>query len=448
MNTIFWIFSIFSIICIIWNIIHYKNYFSILTYTLFGVYIPLFLSFVNWSSYHIEKRSSIFYLIFIGLDIICIIFAFVNTKSISVIKNVKFIKKKSVIPMELYNIVYIICVLLENKYLSGYYFPSLNGLDVHTGRMPFIYFITTATYVVVIGDVIEFLSTKKIKYIVYAVGSFLINVVSKSARVDAGIALIQVGSFLLFCYLSQEKKVIKNEMVIKKKKSRLLIIALITIVFIFIVGKGMEIGNDRMNSFGKYKTVYSKGISYTGPDSPSDFLSYYYGYFALSFDNLDYNIKYTACKQNFIGLNSFRCLYFGLLQFDNIFGLDGGASSRANMIRCKGAAVATTFWDFYYDYDVLSFIPIVITFLIALFFTRRLIKEQSALMYISYFFWIPLWMFSSFDNRSYDFQIIWQLLIMWLIYRNRFVLITDENNKNNVYRNIKKKIIKVGRIKV
>ena len=83
-------------------------------------------------------------------------------------------------------------------------------------------------------------------------GSFLINVVSKSARVDAGIALIQVGSFLLFCYLSQEKKVIKNEMVIKKKKSRLLIIALITIVFIFIVGKGMEIGNDRMNSFGKY----------------------------------------------------------------------------------------------------------------------------------------------------------------------------------------------------
>lgn len=442
----FWILSICTVILIIINIVKKKTFFSILTYTLIGIYLPLFLSFMDWSYYHIDNKTWEFYYIFILLDIICIIYSFGEKKTISSIKNIQFLKKKNKIPIEIYNVIYILCVLIENIYLSGFLFPSLKGMDVHTGRMPFIYFITTGVYIVLIGDIIEFLCTKKIKYIIYAIICFLINIISKSARVDAGIAIIQIISFILLYYLSKEKRIAKNDNVIVKKKSKFIILIVLIIAVVILIGKGMEVGNERMNSYGKYKTVYTEGIRYDGPDSPNDFLAYYYGYFSLSFDNLNYNIEHATSKINLVGLNSFRCLYFGIFQFDNLFGLNGGASSRANLIRCKGAAVSTIFWDFYYDYDILFFIPVIITFYIASLITKIFVKKQTVMTYILYFFWIPLWMFSSFDNRSYDFQIIWQIIIMWIIYRNRFVMITDDNRNTVSYHNAK--IFKKRRFKI
>ena len=385
------------------------------------------MSFLDWSSFHISDRSGFFYYVFICLNIICIASIFVRKGNLGDIRNVHFLRKNKVIPIEIYNLIYIGCVLLENRYLSGYLFPSLHGLDVHTGRMPFIYFITTATYIIVVGDIIEFITTHRVRYVAYAVFAAILNVVSKAARVDAGIAIIQVGSFILFYFLSKEKKIKVGNKTKKKKKNNLPLLIATAVIVLIIVSNGIKVGDDRMNSYGMYNTVYSIGIGYHGPASGGELLPYYYGYFGLSFDNLAFNIDHSETKNNYVGLNAFRCLYFGILQFDNLFDLDGSATVKANTIRCKAAAVTTIFWDFYYDYGIFIFIPISITFFIAIFLSKRLVKKQNIFYLLLYFFWIPLWMFGSFDNRMYDFQIIWQVLILWLIYRNRFVLITDTN---------------------
>jgi hypothetical protein len=397
------------------------------------------MSFLDWSPYHVADRSLEFYLMFISLNIICFISAIIPQGNISQIKNVEFYRKSRVIPIEVYNVIYIACVFIENYYLSRYFFPSAHGIDVHTGRMPFIYFITTASYVVAMGDVIEFLSTHKIRYVAYAVVAIIINVVTKASRIDAFISFVQVGSLLLFYLLSKERKVVAGSTVRRKKKRRLPIIILAAVIIFIVASRSIKVGNDRMNSNGRYNLVYSNGIGYSGPETTTEFLPYYYGYFALSYDNLAYNMQCVDTKNNYIGLNTFRCLYFGVLQFDNILGLDGGESSRANEVRCRAAAVTTVFWDFHYDFGMFAFIPIAITFYIAGMLSNRLKRKQDIYSLLIYFFLVPLWMFGSFDNRIYDYQIIWQVVLIWLLYRKRFVMVTDANKDNVDCSNVAKK---------
>lgn len=437
MEVLFWIFTIISILIVLWHIFFYKDYFSILTYTVLGIYVPLLMSFLNWSSYSVIDKGWLFYFIFISLDIVCIIYCFFPIKRLDKIKNIDISRKEHAFPLGLVNIVYIVCVLVENVYLSGFLFPSLLGIDVHTGRMPFIYFITTAIYIVVASDIMEFISTKKIRYIVYAVISFLINVISKSSRVDAGIAIVQIGSFLLFYFLS------KNNDRKAFGKKLLMFFACFFIGFL-IVNKGIEVGNSRMNSNGLYQTVYSDGIGYNGPKTTNEILEYYYGYFPMSFDNLSYNLQHVDSEFNVIGMNSFRCLYFGILQFDNLFNLDGSSAVKNKIIRCKAAAVPTIFWDFYYDFDILIIIPIFITFLVAYQLARKTVNKQTLMFCMLYFYWVPLWMFGSFDNRSYDYQIIWHVIMMYVLFKNRYIMNTAD--RNVVTKRNKRLRIKIGGI--
>lgn len=419
MEIFFWIVTIVTLLVIIWHIFYYKDYFSILTYTLLGIYVPLFMSFLNWSSYSVREKENIFYFIFISLDLVCIIYCFLPIKRLDRIRDIEISRKNYTFPLGLVNFVYIICVLIENKYLSGHLFPSLLGIDVHTGRMPGIYFITTAVYIVVASDILEFISTKQIRYIIYAVLSFLINVISKSSRVDAGIAIVQIGSFLVFYFLSKNTD---RKAFVKK----LVIFLTCSVIGFFAINKGIEIGNNRMNSNGLYQTVYSNGIGYSGPKTTNEILEYYYGYFPMSFDNLSFNLQHVDSEFNLIGLNSFRCLYFGILQFDNLFNLDGSSAVKNKIIRCKAAAVPTIFWDFYYDFDVLVIIPIFVTFMLAYLLAKKTVEKQNLIYCMLYFYWIPLWMFGSFDNRSFDYQIIWHIMIMYILFKNRYVMRTAE----------------------
>lgn len=415
MNTLFWCITVLTLIIVIIYIIKNRSYFSILTYTVFGVYIPLFMSFFNWSSYSVIDKGILFYWVFISLDIVCIIYCILPIKPMNKIDEILVQRKKNVFPLEILNIIYIGSVLIENKYLSGFFFPSLHGIDVHTGRMPGIYFITTAIYIIVISTLLEYVSTKKIRYILYAVVAFLINVISKSSRIDAAITFVQIGSILLFYFFYKNNS--KKGLI---KKITFILICLI--VSFFIINGGIKVGNNRMNSNGLYNLVYSEGIGYKGPKTKNEILEYYYGYFPMSFDNLAYNLQYNKSKMNLIGLNSFRCLYFGILQFDNLFGLNGSSAPRSNIIRCKAAAVTTIFWDFYYDFDIFIFVPIFVVFIIAYWLSKKITKKQNLVYLMIYFYWIPLWMFSSFDNRSFDYQVIWHILLINFLLKKRYIV--------------------------
>ncbi len=97
------------------------------------------------------------------------------------------------------------------------------------------------------------------------------------------------------------------------------------------------------------------------------------------------------------------------------------------------------FWDFHYDFGMFAFIPIAITFYIAGMLSNRLKRKQDIYSLLIYFFLVPLWMFGSFDNRIYDYQIIWQVVLIWLLYRKRFVMVTDANKDNVDCSNVAKK---------
>lgn len=428
MIELYWILTIITILILITRIIFKKDYFSLNTYILIGIYFPLIMSSFNWSYLHIDDKPYVFYMIFIIFDLLAIFFSLLPQKNFE-FSDFVIIKKESKIPVEVYNIIYFLCVSIENIYASGYIFPSFHNIDIHTSRMPYIYFITTGIYIFSFINIMEFFSTKKKKYLIYVVALIAFNIITKSSRIDAFMCLVQLLSLLLLYYFSNKKMKMIDGKVVKKKRSRKFIIIASVVFAITMVFVGMNIGINRMNSNGKYDLSYSDGIGYTGPEFGGGVISYYYGYFPLSFDNLAYNLKYGDIKPNYIGLCSFRTFYFGLLQFDNLFELDGGSASRANIIRSKAAAVATGFWDFYYDYEAFFFIPLIISFISYIYLKNKLSRKKRNILSLAiYFYWVPLWMFLSFDNRIYDYQVILHIIIMAIIIPKRYELFTNLNN--------------------
>lgn len=437
LSVFFWIVSIAAVGSAVYHIVVKKDLFGVSTYILLGVYLPLFMSFLDWSYYHVNNKGDVFYYIFILFGIIFIIFNMLSQSKIRM-TNLRFSikKKKRRMPVGIYNLIYITCVLVENYYISGTIVPNLFGMDVHTLRMPYIYFITTGIYILSLLNILEFLCTKKKRYLLYLFTSLLINVVTKSARVDAFICVVQIVSLCSFYYLSKRDLIKEKNKIKQKKRKRWPAIILLGCMMAVIVNYSLNIGNNRMNRFGLYSMKYEDGIGYQGPRFVGEVLPYYYGYFALSFDNLAYNVQQQEGAYNYLGLNTFRTLYFGILQFDNLFGLTGSKATQENMIRCPGAAVATGFWDMYYDYGIFIFVPIIISFTIYVFIRRKLTKPRvKILSFAVYFYWVPIWMFLSFDNRLYDYQVLWHLIIMTLLLRNRYEMGYDEISRIEVEEN-------------
>ena len=421
MISFFWTLTIATIFILLLRIIIKKDFFSLNTFILIGVYLPLLMSELNWSDLHVENKPLVYYGVFLIFDIFALLTSLLPQK------NVNFEKKriranKKRIPIEIYNIIYIVAILLENYYVSGYFVPTFHSIDVHTARMPYIYFLTTGVFFFSAMNLYEYISTKKIRYLFYILLLLAINIVTKSARIDAFICVVQLVSLFLAYYLFNDD-LKKNKTHRKPMSKKSIIISCLIVVF--AINIGLKVGNNRMNSYGRYDLSYADGILYKGPMKDNDLLVYYYGYFPLSFDNLAYNIEHAPIKQNYIGLSTFRTFYFGLLQFDNFLGLDGGSASRANIIRSKAAAVATGFWDFYYDYKDFFGIPIFISFAVYCILKMKT-NNGSIASYTIYFYWIPLWMFLSFDNRIYDYQVLIHIILLLLIIPKRYYI---ENNE-------------------
>ncbi len=419
---IFWLLTAFTIIVLLAHNVLQKDWFSIFTYILIGVYLPLLMSFFDWSDYHVADRPVIFYFIFIIFDICCIFFSILHYEPIDII-NITFTKNRYIFPVEVYDIGYIAAVLLENKMVSGYFVPAIHFIDVHTERASGLWFLTTAVYVFVVLNIVEFLATKRIRYVVYAVIVFIFNIVTKSSRIDAAKCVIEILSFILFYYFSKRNTSYIGNETITKKKSKIPIVVLLTVLVYYLINQAIKLGNARMNSFGRYHTVYSDGIHYKGPEVLGEILTYYYGYFAMSFDNLAYNLKNVPIRPNFVGLNFFRGFYFGLLKFNKLFGLNGSEAYRANHIRIQGAAVTTGFWEAYYDYDVLVIIPFLICFFIAYYLRNKITRGKIRVVdLVLYFYWIPLWTLMSFDNRVCDYEVVLQVIMIYILFSKRYTI--------------------------
>lgn len=422
--------GIFCVTFIIWlcmalrSIIGKKRIIGLNLFVLVGIYVPMGLYFLNWSLYIDANVSDKFYLIFSYLNLSLIIYnLFVadgQTFDSSVLPS--SVAKPFVL---LSNGLYILLFGIESYLGSGFFAPALAGIDIHTYSAPIIVFVTRNLFAFVIVDFLAYVTTKQKRYLAMAAILLALPVVTRSMRITSIIALVQVLSFAGAYYAAtwnglKHSGNLQNVRRAVQKKN--LVIVFVTIVAVAFVSGAAYMTNDRMSHYGRYDLKYSTEIEYTGPEFMSDVLSVYYGYFPLSFNNLNLSLKYGEADPNYVGLYSYKSLYFGILQWDNVFGLNPAEPDELNhrVSSCPSANVATAFWDYWYDYGVFCFIPIAIMVAMCGLITNRLQKKPSILLLTQYYYFIPLVFFQSFQNVFFGAETLVQIVVTALLLQLSF----------------------------
>lgn len=417
MAAIFWITTISCISVWVYRMVK-KDYFSILTYVVFGIYLPVFLYFAKWSTLITVPVQSDFYYIFICFNFILLFVQFFDP----VIKNngvtqIRF-KLNSGLIIAI-DAIYVVSMLIENYLGSGFLLPALHGIDIHTFHAPLLFYISGASYVIIAFNTLYALSAKR-GFLLFDLLVIALLFVGKSARMDAFIAIVEIASLVIFTGVVQLRRKISVDEGIEKKsfeKRRHVIRAAAAVGLACLVLIAVNIGNDRMNHYGTYDLKYEEGIGYDGPELFGNIMAYYYGYFPFSFCNLNNNIAFVGYHEKYIGQDSFRAFYFGILQSDNLFDLPLNEANDSKVIVTRGATVTTGFWDFYFDYGELCFIPMIMSMIIYVLLRQNLMRNAKAKpsAFLSYFYWVPLWFFMSFNDTIWDTCVLVNLSILLLV---------------------------------
>ena len=395
-----------------------KKYFSVLTYIWSGIIFPLFLYQLGWSDLIDNSNSKMFNYIFIWLTI-CIIFYFVLSYNdqphpLEIYDQICITSFGKII-LPLLNIGFILLYLIENYIGSRSFIPGLQKIDIHTFSAPIISYLTNMPFVVMVFDYYAYKATKNKRYWLLIITIFFIPVVTRSARMQMMISAVQFISLLFFIELPGAMKNLKAKKNFRRIKRIVIIIGIATIIGL------TQFTNYRMNHYGKYNYSFADNIGYTGPKM-FEFFAPYYGYFPLSFNNLKINLA-RPVVHNYIGLYSFNCFYFGILQLDNLLGISVTGNIKDRLITNPSATVPTGFWDFYFDFNYLCFIPMIVAFVICYYFLKKSKKEKKRLTYRTLYFWyIPLWFFMSFQNVIFGSTIIVAGILLSFLIRYSFVI--------------------------
>ena len=301
-----------------------------------GITFPLILYLLRWSDLIDEKIEWMFIYIFICFTITSGFYA-VITKGLkpSRLKKEDVIvitsSGKSLIPLA--NLLFIFFYLLESKIGTGYLIPSLHQYDDHTLSVRFISYFTRSLFAVVAADFYAYKATKKKRYIICMLFVLLMPVLTRYSRMSTFMDTVRLVS--LFLFIDSQNVIEKAKDRLRKKRVRRIVIVITGIIMIAFIA----FTNYRMSSFGKYDLIYSESIRYTGPKWLS-FFAPYYGYFPLSFNNLNINLR-RAVNHNFLGLYSFASLTFGILHLHTMLGISTNGHISGRYVTSNSATVPT-----------------------------------------------------------------------------------------------------------
>ena len=406
---------------LLWSYVFFiqKQRFSIITYITAGVYFPLFLYLLYWSDLSDRTESFVFDYIFVTLAVLCTIYdanAYKGKNShIRSIDGRIYVTKFGRQLYGLINCTYIVLYFLENYLGSGSFVPGLVGIDIHTYSAPIISYFTNAQYLLLAYNYYYYKSTRRKSAIAFSLVDIIIPVITRLARMSIVMAIVQIGSLILFCETDTIKKNISK---FEKKKIRRIKQTIFWVAAIGFVALS-TFTQYRMNLHNAEFT-YGSGIAFSGPKW-AEWLAPFYGYFPMSFNNLKINILRRKVTHNYIGLYSFFSLYFGLLQVDNLFGLDTTGQLKNRLITNGLATVPTAFWDYYYDFDLLLVIPIIVAMFISYKFEKKSRKESKKLTYRTLYFWyVPYWFFTSFQNTLFLAPAIVVAMLTYYIIKHSF----------------------------
>ena len=403
----------------LWGIIffNYKKYSSIITYITFGVYFSLFLYLLYWSNLADKTKSFLFNYIFIITAVLCTVYAIISCKNnnISPVTGNVYVTKFGKQIFWSLNLVFLLLYFFENYLGSHSFFPGLVGIDIHTYSAPIISYFTNAQYLLLVFNYYYFKATKKKISILFIFIDTIVPVITRLARMSIVIALFQFGSLVIFLFMSQRKNniTLKEKKSLNRKKKNIIRFG----IFGFIV---LSVFTQYRMNLHNADFSYSDGIGFIGPKW-LNWLSAFYGYFPMSFNNLKINILYRTVKHNYVGLYSFFSLYFGIFQIDNIFGINTTGQLVGRLITNGLATVPTAFWDFYYDFGLLFFIPIIVGMIITYYFEKKASKERLYLTYRTLYFWYaPYWFFISFQNTLFLAPAIINAFLIYFIIKYSF----------------------------
>lgn len=412
------------LITAVYSIVVKKHYIGLNLFVLLGIHFPMLLYFFGWSAYVDNSPTDEFFFIFFCLNLCMILFNLLIRDTCKFDLGTMPTKVSTGVVL-LTDCIFATLFLVESYLGSRSFVPALVGIDIHAYSAPIIAFVTRNLFLIVILNIVTFLVNRRKKYLVFAFALIALPVVTRSMRITAIITLVQVATFLALYFAAKrrggERNIAPSRLGTKVKRHKLAVVLVVVVAVAFTFGAA-AMTNNRMSHYGKYDLDYSTEIAYTGPEVLSDVVPVYYGYFPLSFNNLNLSLKYGTAEHNYVGLYSFTSVYFGLLQWDNVFGLDAfEPSAIGHRVYSTGSAtVATGFWDYWYDYGYFCFIPIVAMIAICAWITRRLQIKPSLFMYLQYCYFIPLVFFESFQNVFFGTETLYEVLFALILVRLAF----------------------------
>lgn len=407
MDYLFFISGVIFLLLYIYKIVRFKNFLHFTTFFIIGTYFPLILYFLRFSELILKNIHFLFYTNFFYLNIILSIFLIIkkSKKNDEIIKADTFnIKLKNSHYIYILDIFYFFIFLLENYLLSGSFFPILIGIDIHVEYYPIINFFTHSPSPFIFLNYIFYMKTKKKRFLFLLILLMFIPFISRGSRLVSIISIISLFIFIIFKNLS-----------INFKKSKMIKIIIMILIILLAFS---TFTNLRASQFGKYEFSYSKAIEYTGPFKESTVIPFLYGYFSLSFDNLNRSLYNYNDSINSFGLYTFKSI-FGVLQFDNIFSINLYKLQEYRDFGVGAATVNTMYYDFIFDFGYLSFIPIFIVVFIMDFLYKCLYKNILSIKMI-YSYLASLLMLSGFQNLFFASTVPMNIFLI-LIFSKIFI---------------------------
>jgi hypothetical protein len=333
-------------------------------------------------------------------------------------KHLKILKYKINIS-HIINGVYILLLLIENYMGSKNIIPYIFGIDIHAYSAPIISFFTRSLFVIFIYNYLGYDNFKKRMFIIYPIVEVMILMVARGARMEVFIAYF---AMLIFYFIYNTNKIKEDYFIILKAISLSLVILIIGIAMgnirVSNQTKGMSINEESQNESQDNSIGYEDMIHYSGPLKDSSIMPWYYGYFPMSFANLNLSIKDIKEKEiQTYGIYTVRPILVGLFELDNFVDnyKDMEYAQQFKKYYTPSATVTTGFTEFYLDFGDFAFISIFLYAFILLYFHNGLRKNPYFLVFYSFF--VGQWFFMSFQNTMIKVTTIYSLIFLYIIYR-------------------------------
>ncbi|MCH6269416.1 O-antigen polymerase [Neobacillus citreus] len=303
-----------------------------------------------------------------------------------------------------FSILTLVLYLFENKVLVGHFVPVLstsNLTSIHLISLPIISMITKGFI-----PILALLNFTKYKFNANKYNLimclFLIAIpMTRLSRFDIILAVLAI-IFLL-------------SDIVKNKKRFFNLTAILLIVMSLIAA---YLGEFRLTHGYQYQLSYAEGIDYNYYAGPFNIFAVLYGYFPLSFENVNSFINRNPDFDDLQwGKVMLRPLLAGLLKFDNIFGeaypLTDFLYKYSNYVS-PYATVHTATIEFALDFGyVFSIIPMLFVSLILTFVYINSLRYSS--YRLAYYIIAQGLVFYSFFNMFFEPKMIYQICLLLFI---------------------------------